>query len=137
MTAYLRLFGVLAVLAGLAITGRARADKASSVADIPAKLIVEDNAKMFSPNAIDKAKKLVSESKGFVEREVHLETYEKLSAADQKRYDDAKSPEAVKNFWKDWTKDKAAGEKGIVIAINRSPGHVSVIVSDTMAKFFT
>ena len=107
MTAYLRPFGVLAVLAGLAISGRALADKASSVADIPAKLIVEDNAKMFSPSAIDKAKKLVSEAKGFVEREVHVETYEKLSEADQKRYDDAKSPEAVKNFWKEWTKGKA------------------------------
>ena len=137
MTAYLRLFGVLAVLAGLAISGRALADKASSVADIPAKLIVEDNAKMFSPSAIDKAKKLVSEAKGFVEREVHVETYEKLSEADQKRYDDAKSPEAVKNFWKEWTKGKASGEKGIVIAINRSPGHVSVLTTDTMGKFFT
>ena len=104
-------------------------------ATIPAKLVVEDNAKMFSPDAIDKAKKLIAENKGQVEREVHLETYEKLSDAEQKRFDEAKGDDDRRAaFWRDWTKGKASGEKGMVIAINRSPGHVSVITSDTMGE---
>src|SRR5262245_66672242 len=109
MTAYLRYFGVLVVLGGLAFTGQARADKGPSVAEIPAKLIVEDNAKMFSPDAIDKSKKIISGAKGFVEREVHLETYEKLSEAEQKRFSEAKTDSDRENFWKDWTKTKASG----------------------------
>jgi hypothetical protein len=131
MSALFRPIALLTAVTGLLVAGSARAV-------VPAKLIVQDNAKMFSPEAIDKAKKLVSENKGQVEREVHLETYEKLSAADQKRFDAVKGDKTkVGEFWRDWTKGKASGERGLVIAINRHPGHVSVITSDTMGKFFT
>ena len=85
MTAYLRCIGVLTVLAGLILTGQARAEKA--VALVPARLVVEDNGKMFSVEAVDKAKKIISDSKGQVEREVHVETYPPFSDAAKKEFD--------------------------------------------------
>src|SRR5262249_50136757 len=131
MSALFRPIALLTAVAGLVLAGSARA------ATIPAKLVVEDNAKMFSPDAIDKSKKLISENKGQVEREVHLETYEKLTDAEQKRFDAAKSDTERAAFWNEWIKAKASGERGLVIAVNRNPGHVHVIASNTMAKFFT
>jgi hypothetical protein len=135
MTAFLRKFGLLSVLGGLVLAGPALAEKAP--ASIPAKLIVEDNAKLFSEEALNKAKKTIADHKGLVEREVHLETYARLSDADQKRYDAVKADTAKREqFWLEWTKAKASGERGLVIAINYEPGHVSIIASDEMAKSF-
>src|SRR4051794_14612553 len=132
MSALFRPIALLTALAGLVLAGPALA------ATIPAKLVVEDNAKMFSPDAIDQAKKLISENKGQIEREVHLETYEKLSDAEQKRFDAAKGDRAkLEDFWHEWTQARASGEKGLVIVVNRSPGHVGVVTSATMGKFFT
>jgi uncharacterized protein len=134
MTAFVKKFGLLTVAGALVLAGPATAEKASS---IPARLIVEDNAKLFSQEALDKAKKVIADHKGTVEREVHLETYAKLSDADQKRFDAVKDDKEKKEqFWLDWTKTKVAGERGLVIAINYDPGHVSIHVSDQMAKSF-
>lgn len=135
MTALFRPVALLTAVAGLVLAATAAAEKGLST--IPAQLVVEDNAKMFSPDAIDKAKKLISENRGQVAREVHIETYEKLSDADRKRFEAAKTDDEKRRFWVDWTKAKAAGERGLVIAINRSPGHVSVIPSNEMAKAVT
>ena len=136
MLSQLRKVGLAAVAGALCLASTASAER--QPAQIPAKLVVEDNAKLFSDDAIDKAKKIISENKGSVEREVHVETYSKLSEADQKKFDEVKSNASKREaFWKEWTKTRASGEKGVVIAINYNPGHVSVIVSSTMAKFFT
>src|SRR5262245_55991126 len=123
MTAYLRTTGLLSLVAALGITGLARAD--NTPPRIPARLIVEDKAGLFSDEAIDKAKKAIAENKGIVEREVHVETYRKLSDADLKRFDEIKSDKAkTEDFWREWTKGKTSGERGLVIAINWDPGHV-------------
>ena len=136
MSAYLRNLGLLAVVGTMSLVGAVHAE--SVPARIPARLIVEDKAGLFSDEAIDKAKKAIAENKGIVEREVHLETYAKLSEADQKKFEAAGTDKSkLDDFWREWTKTKASGERGLLIAINRSPGHVSVITSDAMSKFFT
>ena len=63
MTALSRPLALLAAVVGLVVAGPALAEKGPS--SVPAKLIVEDNAKMFTPDAIDQAKKRISESSSF------------------------------------------------------------------------
>jgi hypothetical protein len=138
MFAYLRKSGVLVALGGLLLAGPAWGAKAPPPANVPARLILEDNAKLFSSEAVDRAKKAISEHKGTVEREVHVETYAKLSEADQKRFDEVKADAGKKaEFWRDWARGKVAGEKGLVVLINWDPGHVHVVTSDVMGKAFT
>ena len=136
MTVYLRMFGCLAVLAGLGLAGPVRAEKAAK--DAPARLILEDNAKLFSAGAVEKAKKLIADVKGSEGREVHVQTYAKLSDAEEKEFDKIKGDDGKKReFWKKWAHGKLAGDRGLVILVNWDPGHVHVIASETMGKFFT
>jgi hypothetical protein len=136
MTAYLRMFGCLAVLAGLGLAGPARAEK--TVKNAPARLIVEDNAKLFSAAAVEKGKRAIADVRGSEGREVHFETYGKLSDAELKEFNALKADEGKKrDFWKKWAHGKLAGDRGLVILVNWDPGHVHILASETMRKFFT
>ena len=135
MTAILRKFGLLSVIAAIFAAGPVAATEVGK--KLPAHLIVEDSASMFSAEAIEKAKRVIADSKGSDGREVHVETYSKLSESDQKKYDAAKTKETKETFWKDWVLNKAKGDKGVIIAISRSPGHVEVLTSEKMGKFVT
>ncbi len=104
-------------LIALGFVAPAWAAKASS----PARMIVEDNAKIFSDEAKEKAKKIVSEAVGEVAREFHIETYDKLSEADAKE-----AATQGDTFWNKWVEARLKGDRGIVVLINMTPPKVFV-----------
>jgi uncharacterized protein len=114
----------------LAATWAGRAYSSEQAA--PAELIVEDNAGMFSPEAIAKAKKTVAASIGKGVRQVHLETFKALSQDEKKEFDAAGEDKAA--FWKKWSQSRLVGDRGVVILVNRSPGHVDVLADRQMRE---
>jgi hypothetical protein len=127
-----KLFTAGLCMLGLASTAEAQSKKA-------AKLTIEDNAGFFSDSAKQKAKEVIAESTGDRAREVHIETYGKLNDTDQKEYDTVKDkPEELGKFWESWAKTKAIGDKGVILLVNKSPGHVhSLISTDYRTDGFT
>src|SRR5262245_441626 len=116
----------MAVAAGLLAPVAVQAE----VALKPATLIIEDGAGMFSDAAKEKAKQIVREHRGAVARDVHIETYTKLSEAERKEFDaleQKKDSDGLKKFWSDCARSKAVNDKGVLALINRSPGHVHVL----------
>jgi len=95
-------------------------------AQTPATLFVEDSAKFFSESAKEKAKSIIASAMGAGNRQVHLETYEALSTEERASYD--KKDSDKKKFWEEWGKTKARGDRGILIAICKSPGGIEVLV---------
>jgi len=118
-------------LATLAIAGLISASPALAEAPkTPAQLIVEDNGNMFSTKAIEKAKETIAESMGAGSRQVHIETFKGLSDAEKAKLE--KAGDNKKPFWNEWARAKVTGDRGLMILINRSPGHVHVLADKQM-----
>jgi hypothetical protein len=118
----------IAVLASIAWLSAPESALASA-RETPAQLIIEDNAKLFSEDAKQQAKNTVSGAMGIGNRQVHIETYEALSAEERKQFEAAKE-----TFWGDWAKTKAQGNRGIEILICKEPKHVHVLADKTMRE---
>src|SRR5436190_24375711 len=74
MSAYLRYFGVLAVLGGLLLPSLGKAD----VVTKPGQLVVEDNGKVFSDAGITRAKDEFARLQSKTGRQVMVETLKEL-----------------------------------------------------------
>jgi hypothetical protein len=134
MTAYLRIFGCLAVLAGLGLAGPARAEAVLK----DGVLIVHDDGNVFSPDGIKKAKDEFTKLHTRTGRQVTVQTLAKLPDAEKAKYDKiAKDDKAAhRKFWSDFTRAQAKDEhaKGVFILINRKPGHVHVLADQEMTR---
>ncbi|WP_020471616.1 hypothetical protein [Zavarzinella formosa] len=134
MRTIFRSVGLLALLTGLMGVAPAMA------APVPSKageLKVEDNAKLFSEDAVSKMKRdfanWVSSKTG---REVTFWTVAKLSDAEKTKRDALKDDDAKRTFLKDLAKSHAMDEhdKGVFIFICRNPAFVGVIVDKDMRE---
>ncbi len=125
MNAILRSSFALMAIAGLMSARPALAE--TKVPNTPALVSIEDSAEVFSDAAKARAKTTIQNSVGEGNRQVHIETYKALSAAEKSELDAASDKD---KFWKDWAKAKAKahGDRGVVVMVNRSPGHVEVLV---------
>lgn len=121
--------GWLAVaLVALAGFGRAVA------AGHPVRLVIEDNAGLFSEGAKDSARQRLAQLNGKVDREVHLKTYPNLPEAMQARLDAAGKDSAKKNeVWREFTMSHVKGERGLVVLICWKPGRVEVASDRALA----
>jgi len=133
MSTLLTRFGLLAVVATALIVGTSRAD----VVTKPGQLVVEDNAKLFSAEGINRAKDEFARLQSKTGRQVMVETLAELPAAEQAKVAkliEAKDSAGIRKFWGDFTKAEAKTDraKGIYILINRKPGHVHVIADAEM-----
>ena len=122
-----------ALLAVLTFAGPGLASKDRT----PARLVVKDEAKLFTDDGIAAAKAALAKAKPDSWAEVHVETYAKLSDADAKKYADAKGNEAKeKEFWKDWTVGHAKEnhDRGLVLAVCADPHYVASLPDKHMAR---
>ncbi|MBO0699497.1 MAG: hypothetical protein J2P46_13965, partial [Zavarzinella sp.] len=138
MTAFLRRFGLLTALGALLTAGPGRAD----IETKPGQLIVEDKGKLFSEDAIRRAKDEFARAHSKTGRQAMLETLAKLPDPEQAKLKkiDPKDREAVHRFWLDFAKNEAKADraKGVYILVVWDPGHVEVIVDQEMKnKGFT
>lgn len=93
----------------------------------PVKLIIEDNASLFSEAAREAARAKLSRLSSAVDRQVHIETYRELPEAQAKLLAEAKGDKAKEEaFWHEWTMSHVKGERGLVVLINWEPGKVVV-----------
>lgn len=92
-------------LAGMLVPGTALANKVPPQ-PMPVLLTVEDNAKVFSESAIQKARDLVHQVKSTFNEQVHIETSSSLTASEQE-----KQKNDEKAFWKEWVHEKIVGER--------------------------
>lgn len=122
-------FGLAALaFAGLlSLPGSVFASKPAT--ETPAQLIVEDSAKLFSPTTVEQAKGIVAGSMGIGNRQVHVETFDALTAAERQQFQAA---EVKKTFWDEWAKARLKGDRGISILICADPRHIEVRVDKQM-----
>lgn len=93
----------------------------------PVRLVIEDNASLFSEGAKEAARQRLSQVNAKVDREVHLKTYPNLPEAMQARLDAAGKDSAKKNeVWREFTLSHVKGERGLVVLICWKPGRVEV-----------
>lgn len=132
MTSTMTRFGIIAVL--LAAVGFGSANAAPNAANTPniaGVLKIDDGAKLFSEDAVKKAKESfalwVSSKTG---REVTIVTLPKLPDAEKTKYDAIKEKNDQQKFLQNYflTQAKEAKAKGVYIAILKSPGFVEVAI---------
>lgn len=110
-------FGLVAVAALCAPAGAAS----------PVRLIIEDNAGLFSEGAREEAKAKLARLQSPVNREVHIQTYRELPESQSKALEAAKGDKTkVQGVWEGWASDHLRGERGLVVLINWEPGKVMV-----------
>ena len=110
-------FGLVALAALCAPAGAAS----------PVRLIIEDNAGLFSEGAREEAKAKLARLQASVNREVHIQTYKELPESQSKALEAAKGDKTkVQGVWEGWASDHLRGERGLVVLINWEPGKVMV-----------
>ncbi|MFM8931572.1 MAG: hypothetical protein ACKOS8_06815, partial [Gemmataceae bacterium] len=93
----------------------------------PVRLVIEDNASLFSEGAKEAARQRLSQVNAKVEREVHLKTYPNLPDTLQAKMTAAGNDKAKKSeVWREFTASHLKGERGLVAIICWKPGHVEV-----------
>src|SRR5262245_26776500 len=135
MTAFLRKFGLLAIVGGLLTTGVGRAE----VTTKPGQLIVEDNGKLFSDAGVTRAKEDFARGvHSKTGRQVTVETLATLPAAQNEKWKeiDRKDQSAVERFWAEFAKSEAKVDNahGIYVLISWDPGHVEVLADEEMRR---
>lgn len=103
MSAFLRQFGILAIVGGLALSGSVWAE------GVPLKdgnLIVHDDDSVFSPEGIRKAKDEFARLHTRTGREVTIQTLKKLPDTDKNRYEKIAKDDkgAHRRFWSDYAR---------------------------------
>ena len=93
----------------------------------PVRLVIEDNAGLFSEGAKESARQRLSQVNAKVDREVHIKTYpglpENLVAKMKAAGDDRNKKSEV---WREFTSSHLKGERGLVVLVCWKPGHVEV-----------
>lgn len=102
---------------------------------------IRDNGRLFSAEAITKAKATITEIEKRYKRRVVVETFAEIPSDRLAAYDMAgKDKAAQAKFFRDWLRDqaKADGATGVFILICKKPGHVEVQSgTETRKKDFT
>ncbi len=123
-------------IAILAVTSFVMVDPAlasnASKPSTPAQLIVEDGAQFFTPAKIEEAKAIVAQSMGQGSRQVHVETFNSLTPAEQGALKNATDNDKKKKFWNDWALSKTKADRGVSIFILKDPQHFEVKVDRQM-----
>ena len=91
------------------------------------RLIIEDNAGLFSDSARQEAKAKLARLQSPVNREVHIQTYKALPESQAKALAEAKGDKGkIQSVWESWATEHLRGERGLVVLINWDPGKVLV-----------
>lgn len=99
----------------------------SANAAMPVRLMIEDNAGLFSEAAREEAKAKLARLQSPVNREVHIQTYKELPESQSKALEAAKGDKAkVQGVWEAWAAEHLKGDRGLVVLINWEPGKVMV-----------
>ena len=130
----MRAFATLLALAGawllLAPLAPAQAKKEKKEPPkVEGRLIVEDGAGFFSPEAIKRAKGMLAEVKDRVPREMQIMTIRELPEAKAKEFDKLTDAAGKDRFFSDLAKAEARGAKarGVFVFICRKPGQLTVL----------
>lgn len=100
---------------------------ATAAASMPVRLIIEDNAGLFSETARQDAKAKLARLQSPVNREVHIQTYKALPENQAKALAEAKGDNGkAQSVWESWATEHLRGERGLVVLINWDPGKVMV-----------
>lgn len=104
-------------------------------AGYPVKLVIEDNAGLFSEEARESARQRLSQVSAKVNREVHLKTYPGLPENLKTKYEAPGADKAKKaEIWREFTNSHLQGERGLVILVCWKPGHVEVAADKALAS---
>lgn len=129
-----------AVLVGGLFVAPALASKAPAARE-PGQLLVNDDAKLFTPAGVKQAGETLSATQFQHGLSVRVTTFEKPPAAKEAEAKAAaKDPAKWREFMKAWVKQEAPNEgaKGIFVLICRHPGGVGVIADhETSQRGFT
>jgi hypothetical protein len=95
---------------------------------VEGRLIVEDGGGLFSPEAIRKAKGVLSEVRDTQTREMTIMSFREVPASRKAEFEKLTAAERPKYFAA-WAAEEARGAKvrGVFVFITRSPGHVQVL----------
>src|SRR4051812_12794845 len=87
----------------------------------PASAEINDNAKLFSDAARQEAEKSIQQMRDKFKHTLLIETYPKIPADKQAKYD----PEKKAQFFQEWAEErgKAQGVNGVVLLICMEPRH--------------
>lgn len=96
---------------------------------VEGRLVVEDGAGFFSPEAIKRAKGMLAEVKDRVPREMQIMTIRELPEAKAKEYNKAADEKAQDQVFIDFAKQeaRAAKARGVFIIICLNPRHLMVL----------
>jgi uncharacterized protein len=93
---------------------------------VDGRLIVEDRAEMFSPEAVKKAKGILAEVRDTAAREMNVYTFTEIPESKKKEFAKLESSTQKNDFFHAWAKEELIGSRGVVVFVCRSPGHVQV-----------
>ena len=86
---------------------------ATAGASMPVRLIIEDNAGLFSDSARQEAKAKLARLQSPVNREVHIQTYKALPESQAKALAEAKGDKGkIQSVWESWATEHLRGEIG-------------------------
>jgi TPM domain len=113
----------------------------AAFAGATARADVRDNGRIFSADAIAKAKATISDIEKHYHRRVVVETFAEIPSDKLASYDVAGKDKAARaKFFRDWLRDraKADGATGVFVLICKQPGHIEVEAdTETHKKDFT
>src|SRR5262245_2762608 len=111
------------------------------LAGSPARAEIRDHGRVFSDDAISKAKATISDIEKHYHRRIVVETFSEIPGEKLAAYDLAGKDKAARaKFFRDWLQDraKADGATGVFILICKKPGHVEVEAgTETRKKDFS
>jgi hypothetical protein len=122
--------------AGLLSGGSALAAKVMR----PAELTVEDNAKLFSSDAVSKAKNILGALIANTPRELVVATHSEIPAGQKDAYEKAQADAKARGkFFHDWAEKEARHERGVFVLIyfpkdKSERGNVQVLYDKQMAQ---
>jgi uncharacterized protein len=97
---------------------------------------VNDEAKLFSPEEVNRADEKIREISRQFQRDLAIDTLEGIPADMQAQFEQS----GKAKFFRDWAvrRAEAAGVKGIYVLISKTPGHLEIIVDRaTRQRAFT
>jgi TPM domain len=101
---------------------------------------IDDKAKMFSPDAVEKANQKIEAIKRDYDEDVLVETHDELPTTAQKEYEGLSTAKEKSRFWSEFVdaRYKTRHVRGIYLLILQNPGHYQFAVGETTkAKAFT
>ena len=137
-TALVTIAGITAGLINFLSPANAQTKK--DLPKVDGRLIVEDNAGLFGPDGIRKAKGILAEVRDHQQRQMEVITVRELSESKQKEIDKLTDAADRERFFTELTREEAkiCQAMGVFVAIYRKPFHVKVLCDkETRNKGFS